>query len=113
MSEKTLQATCSMLSKGLPSPKSLRILSSLQDHHKRLKDTIEELYSSLSIQKSYPELQDVDLEFVKYLLIARDLKMNIRKRAVGSFFEWERLDQASGGRGQTLGRYFSVPSFFC
>jgi hypothetical protein len=35
--------------------------------------------------------------------MARDLKINIRKRAVGSFFEWERLDQAVGGRNQALG----------
>ncbi|KAG6867712.1 hypothetical protein C0993_012020 [Termitomyces sp. T159_Od127] len=90
-SEKTLQATRSTLSKMLPSPEALRILSNLQDHHERLKDSIEELYLSLSIQELYPELQGVDLEFI-----------NVRKRAVGSFFEWERLDQASGGRGQTL-----------
>ncbi|KAG6877328.1 hypothetical protein C0993_008548 [Termitomyces sp. T159_Od127] len=101
--KKTLQTTCSTLAKALPSPESLRILNSLQEHHGRLKDDIEELYSSLSIQQSYPELQGVDLDFVKHLLIARDLKINVRKRAVGSFFEWERLDQASGGRDHALG----------
>ncbi|KAG6810053.1 hypothetical protein H0H92_013548 [Tricholoma furcatifolium] len=101
--EKTLQATRITLAKSLPSPQSLRILGSLQEHHERLKDDIEELYSSLSIQDSYPELHGVDLDFVKHLLIARDLKMNVRKRAIGSFFEWERIDQASGGRDQPLG----------
>ncbi|KAG6884437.1 hypothetical protein C0992_006324, partial [Termitomyces sp. T32_za158] len=101
--EKTLQATRSTLAKALPSPESLRILTSLQDHHERLKDDIEDLYTSLSLQDSYPELQGVDLEFVKLLLIARDLKINVRKRAVGSFFEWERLDQASGGRNHAIG----------
>lgn len=35
--------------------------------------------------------------------MARDLKISIRKRAVGSFFEWDRLDQAVGGREQNLG----------
>ncbi|KAG6827850.1 hypothetical protein H0H92_010266 [Tricholoma furcatifolium] len=101
--EKSLQATRLTLSKSLPSAKSLRILGSLQDHHERLKDDIEELYSSLSIQETYPELRGVDLDFVKNLLVARDLKINIRKRAIGSFFEWERIDQASGGRDQVLG----------
>ncbi|KAG6806020.1 hypothetical protein H0H92_013027, partial [Tricholoma furcatifolium] len=101
--EKTLQATRLTLSKSLPSAKSLRILGSLQDHHERLKDDIEELYSSLSIQETFPELRGVDLDFVKNLLIARDLKITIRKRAIGSFFEWERIDQASGGRDQALG----------
>ncbi|KAF9006921.1 hypothetical protein BDQ17DRAFT_1324214 [Cyathus striatus] len=35
--------------------------------------------------------------------MARDLKINIRKRAVGSFFEWDRLDQATGGKDKPLG----------
>ncbi|TFK61292.1 hypothetical protein BDN72DRAFT_863712 [Pluteus cervinus] len=34
---------------------------------------------------------------------ARDLKINIRKRAIGSFFEWDKLDQANGGKNQALG----------
>lgn len=110
MSEKTLQATRLTLAKALPSPHSLRILNNLQDHHERLKDDIDELFSSLTIRDSYPELQGVDLEFIKYLLIAHDLKINVRKRAIGSFFEWERLDQASGGREQVLGLFFCMLS---
>lgn len=101
--EKTLQSTRLTLSKAAPSPHSLWILANLQNHHKKLKDDIEDLYASLSVEDSYPELRGVDLEFVRMLLIARDVKINVRKRAVGSFFEWERLDRASGGRDQTLG----------
>ncbi|KAG6871267.1 hypothetical protein C0993_003569, partial [Termitomyces sp. T159_Od127] len=112
MSEKTLQATRMTLSKALPSPHSLRILSNLQEHHEHLKDDIDELFSSLAIQDSYPELRGVDLEFVKYLLIARDLKINVRKWAIGSFFEWDQLDQASGGRDQALGSHFLMSSLF-
>ncbi|KAG6899356.1 hypothetical protein C0993_010997 [Termitomyces sp. T159_Od127] len=102
-SGKTLQATRSALSKTLPTADSLRYLSRLQELQEQSKDYIEELYSSLTIQGKYPELHGVDLDFVKYLLIARDLKINVRKRAIGSFFEWERIDQASGGREQALG----------
>jgi hypothetical protein len=47
---------------------------------------------------------DINLEFVRTLLMARDLKINIRKRAIGSFFEWEKLDRAVGGRDGTLGK---------
>ncbi|KAG5335779.1 hypothetical protein C0989_000367, partial [Termitomyces sp. Mn162] len=82
--KKNLQAMCLTLSKALPSPHALQILSSLQDHHEQLKDDVEELYSFLSIQDSYPELQGVDLEFVKYFLIACDLKINVQKWAVGT-----------------------------
>ena len=42
-------------------------------------------------------------EFVRTLLFARDLKINIRKRAVASFFEWDRLDSAMGGKSHPLG----------
>lgn len=34
--------------------------------------------------------------------------MNIRKRAIGSFFEWDRLDQAIGGQNQALGKWQSA-----
>ncbi|KAG6903783.1 hypothetical protein DXG01_014927, partial [Tephrocybe rancida] len=35
--------------------------------------------------------------------MARDLGINIRKRAIGSFLEWDKFDQAVGGREQSLG----------
>ncbi|OJA20345.1 hypothetical protein AZE42_12701 [Rhizopogon vesiculosus] len=35
--------------------------------------------------------------------MARDLKMNIRKRVIASFFEWDKLDYAVGGTQQALG----------
>ncbi|KAI6003806.1 hypothetical protein EDD15DRAFT_2360083 [Pisolithus albus] len=35
--------------------------------------------------------------------MARDLKINIRKRAIGSFFEWDKLDRAVGGKDKPLG----------
>ena len=76
---------------------------SLRRTHERLKDKVEELYASLNVQEAFPELADVDLEFVRTLFMAWDLKINIRKRAVGSFFEWDKLDQATKGRHQPLG----------
>jgi hypothetical protein len=36
--------------------------------------------------------------------MARDLKINIRKRAIGSFFEWDKLDRAAGGCEEVLGK---------
>lgn len=78
-------------------------LESLNRTQERLKEKVEHLYSSLNIPESFPELEDIDLEFVRLLVLARDLKINIRKRAIGSFFEWDRLDQAAGGRQQAIG----------
>lgn len=39
---------------------------------------------------------------MRTLLLARDLKINIRKRAVGRFFEWDKLDRAVGGKDKAL-----------
>lgn len=80
-------------------------LGALTDSHTVLLAQVESLYSSLNIQDKFPELTGVDVEFVHTLLLARDMKINIRKRAIGSFMEWEKLDQAAGGKHQALGAY--------
>ncbi|PBK71398.1 hypothetical protein ARMSODRAFT_883693 [Armillaria solidipes] len=77
-------------------------LSQLSYIHTQLCTQIEQLYTSLNVGQTFPELADLDVTFVRTLLLARDLKMNIRKRAIGTFFEWDRLDQATGGREQAL-----------
>lgn len=99
--KKAVQATQSALSSA--PKKTSKILKNLLDTQDELIDELEEVYSSLNIQDSFPDLKGIDLEFVRVLLLARDQKIVIRKRAIGSFFEWDRLDQAVGGRNQALG----------
>jgi hypothetical protein len=79
-------------------------IESLERVHERLMHKVEVLYASLNVQDRFPELDGLNLEFVRTLLLARDLKMNIRKRAIGSFFEWDKLDRAVGGSQQALGK---------
>jgi hypothetical protein len=45
----------------------------------------------------------MSLDFVRTLLIARDLKINIRKRAIASLSECDKLDRAVGGKTNPLG----------
>ena len=104
--EKAIHVAKITLSQSSTPSKPTKILRGLEEMHDQLSDKVEELYVSLNIQESYPDLQGVGLEFVRTLLMARDLKINIRKRAVGSFFEWDRLDQAVGGRSNPLGVSF-------
>ncbi|KAF8178009.1 hypothetical protein BJ912DRAFT_856565, partial [Pholiota molesta] len=82
---------------------SNQILNGLLETHAAFTSRVEALYVSLNVHDSYPDLKGASLDFIRTLLMARDLKINIRKRAIGSFFEWDRLDQAVGGRSQTLG----------
>ena len=82
---------------------AFRFLDILSQAHKKTISQVEDLYKSLNIADAFPDIQGLPLEFVHVLLMARDLKMNIRERAIGTFFEWDKLDRASGGRDQALG----------
>jgi len=82
----------------------LEALESLERGHDHLLNKVDILYTSLNIHDKFPELHSVSLEFVRILLLACDLKMNIRQRAIGSFFEWDKLDRAVGGKQKTLGK---------
>ncbi|KAK1234210.1 hypothetical protein PQX77_002586 [Marasmius sp. AFHP31] len=91
--------------KRLPFPPAdaLFILRNLEELHRKLKAEAEGLYGTLNIGDQFPNLKNIPLEFLHNLLLARDLKVTIRKKAIGSFFEWDRLDQAVGGAGEALG----------
>ena len=103
--DNAIQSTCVALSKAntQSTTPSLNILSGLEKGQVQLKEKVETLYASLNVHESFPELDGIDLEFVRTLLMARDLKINIRKRAIASFFEWDKLDQAAGGRDAAIG----------
>ncbi|KAH6893817.1 hypothetical protein BKA70DRAFT_1534649 [Coprinopsis sp. MPI-PUGE-AT-0042] len=79
------------------------ILDQLDKQQQDLAKRAEELYSSVNVAEAFPGLEGLQLKFVRGLLMARDMKINIRKRAIGNFFEWDRLKQVSGGRDEPLG----------
>ncbi|EED83625.1 predicted protein [Postia placenta Mad-698-R] len=80
--------------------KELDVVLSLQADLDTVNKAIE---TTRTVLENASDFGNISLEFVRLLLMARDLKINIRKRAVGSFFEWDRLDQAVGGRHNPLG----------
>lgn len=102
--EKTLHNTRRTIAQGEAPRDSLATIVTMEHTQQRLQEESERLYASLNIHDSYPELQGMSLEFVRTLLLARDLKINIRKCAVASFFEWDRLDSAMGGKSNPLGK---------
>ena len=75
-------------------------LESTQGVHKL---QVDELYVSLNVVGKHPQLAKIGVSFLRKLLLARDIKISIRKKVVGSFFEWERLNQAVGGHHLPLG----------
>ena len=71
-------------------------------NHAGLLNKVDTLYASLNVHDKFPELKGVNREFVQILLMACDLKINIHKRAIGSFFEWDKLDHAVSGKEKHL-----------
>ena len=101
--ESALNSTRTTVAQGEAPAAALSALSSLEQTHTRLLKNVENLYSSLNVHDSFPELNGLSLDFVRTLFMARDLKINIRKRAIASFFEREKLDRAVGGKQTPLG----------
>ncbi|KAF7301143.1 hypothetical protein MIND_00678700 [Mycena indigotica] len=101
--EKSLVDVRQSISDQTASADSYRHLRELEATHADLEKQAEALYSSLNIHNIYPALEGVPPELARLLVTMRDLKINIRKRAIGSFQEWETLDQAVSGRREPLG----------
>ena len=102
-SNKVLQLARTTIEKGNASPGIMDALASLECGHARLMTKAEALYSSLNVHDQFPELKNISLDFVQILLMAQDLKINIRKRAVGTFFGWDKLNRAVSGKDKPLG----------
>jgi hypothetical protein len=99
-----LRATLKMFEDSASAGVEARCLvDGLSRTHERLKSKVDSLYASLNIHAALPELKGISCNFIHTLFLAHDLKINIRKRAIGSFFEWDRLDQAVGGHHPALG----------
>lgn len=88
-------------------------IESLERSRQRLMDKGDVLYASLNVHNRFPELEGINIEFVRTLLLAQDLKINIRKRAIGSFFEWDKLNCAVSGTQQALGRWIDSLGDVC
>ncbi|KIK14417.1 hypothetical protein PISMIDRAFT_82018, partial [Pisolithus microcarpus 441] len=78
-SERALLATHTMIEQDSKeiSLKTLDILASMERSHTQLSDKLETLYTSLNVQDRFLELDSIQLDFVRILLMARDLKINI------------------------------------
>ncbi|KAI6031038.1 hypothetical protein EDC04DRAFT_2868959 [Pisolithus marmoratus] len=93
---KVIQVARATIERGNVSPGILDALASMECSHARLITKAEALYSSLNVHEQFPELTNVSLDFMH-------LKINICKQAISSFFEWDILDRAVGGKDKPLG----------
>ncbi|KAG9309814.1 hypothetical protein JVU11DRAFT_10191 [Chiua virens] len=92
VTDRAIHAARAVIQKGAISDDTTAALDSLEHTHDRLLTKVDALYASLNVCAKFPELEGIRLEFVRTLLLAHDLKINIRKCAIGSFFEWDKLN---------------------
>ncbi|OCH96026.1 hypothetical protein OBBRIDRAFT_830617 [Obba rivulosa] len=85
------------------SPESIRIIRKLEKTSNELSQRVDNLYSSINVGDMFPELKGIQADFVWMLILARDIKINIRKRVTAQFLEYDRLDRAAGGKDNPLG----------
>ena len=98
-----LEAMRSSLKAAGTSEDVLSELSRLENHHSVLMAHVEKLYAKVNVDHLPEQLRTLPLEFVRMLLLARDIKTNLRIRATANFLEWDRLDRAAGGKDVALG----------
>ena len=103
--EATLTSTRSTVAHHKIPPEALQAIESLKRNPACLLQNVKLLYTSLNIGNTFPELEGLSLDFVCTLLLAWDLKINIHKRAVANFLEFDKLDRAVGGKQNPLGEY--------
>ena len=102
-----IQATRRSLNPRSYAVQTSNILEELEEQQKVLFRNCDELYQTLNLTTDIPDYDGVFMEFMQNLLCARDVKMTVRTLAISSFFEWEKLDQAAGGRHRPLGKCYS------
>ncbi|KAL0573317.1 hypothetical protein V5O48_008639 [Marasmius crinis-equi] len=102
--EVTIASTKAAVEKlKFPPSDATMLLADLQQTHTKLKQKAEDLYTSLNIPQNHPSLANIPLEYIHTLLLARDLKYDIRKRAISTIQEYEQIDRAVGGAHEALG----------
>ncbi|KAJ7659361.1 hypothetical protein B0H14DRAFT_3540522 [Mycena olivaceomarginata] len=108
--EKAIAEVKTSITTAGASANSLLLLGSLEATHETLSGQADALYASLNIHETFPQLRDLPLDFVRTLLLTRDLKINIRKRAVGPSGVGE-LGSCSFWEERPLGTYYMVYVF--
>ncbi|KAJ8080970.1 hypothetical protein PM082_017805 [Marasmius tenuissimus] len=102
--EVTIATTRAMINKmAEPSAEAIALLAGMEANLPAMKTKAADLYASLNLPENHPETAGLSMEIVTLLLLARDLKINLRARVIGRLHECDCLDQAVGGVGEALG----------
>ncbi|KZO89545.1 hypothetical protein CALVIDRAFT_464841, partial [Calocera viscosa TUFC12733] len=98
-----IQDTVQSLKDELGWSRSAAAFRSLSEKHQDLMHNGHHLLGDLRLDHTFPELSGVSAQFLHYLLLAREEKINIRARVVEHLWELSRLQRARGGGHDPVG----------
>ncbi|KAJ2915397.1 hypothetical protein MD484_g5045, partial [Candolleomyces efflorescens] len=96
--EQTIQKTASLVKSGSLPATCRSSLQDLQTMCTKIQEKAQQMYSALNVTNDFPSIVGVDLEFVRKLFLLRELKFQVQRRATSAFWEFDKLDQAAGGK---------------
>lgn len=104
--EKTVKLASASIKKGVLPKASLDHLNVMIDQLGTIRERADAMYSTLNVDSNFPSLAGVELEFVRRLFLLRQLKATVQKKATSTMWEFDKLDQASGGKDMALGKTY-------
>ncbi|KAJ2923323.1 hypothetical protein H1R20_g13768, partial [Candolleomyces eurysporus] len=96
--ENTIQKSSSLVKSGVL-PAACR--SSIQDLQRLCTDIqakAQQMYTALNVSHEFPTIQGIELEFIRKIFLLRELKFQVQRRATSTFWEFNKLDRAAGGK---------------
>lgn len=101
--EKTVRHATKLIHNGTIPKSNLQHLDGMLEQLARIREQADSMYASLNVNSDFPLLSGVDLDFVRRLFLLRHLKATVQKKATSTMWEFDKLDQASGGKDMALG----------
>lgn len=106
--ERTVKHATKLIQNGTIPKSNLQHLNGMLEQLGRIRAEADSMYSSLNVNTQFPSLSGVDLEFVRRLFLLRHLKATVQKKATSTLWEFDKLDQASGGKDMALGTQLHI-----
>ncbi|RXW17975.1 hypothetical protein EST38_g7890 [Candolleomyces aberdarensis] len=101
--EATVERSLKLVSKGALPETCRPAISGLQAQLQKIEANAQSLYSTLNVPNKFPSLIGVDLEFIRRLYLIREIKASVQRKATSTFWEFDKLDRATGGKDVALG----------
>ncbi|KZO94975.1 hypothetical protein CALVIDRAFT_483330, partial [Calocera viscosa TUFC12733] len=98
-----IQDTVKTMTEEFGLPGSSPIFARLRERQSELQQYGQALFADMRLNGEFPQLFGVSAQFLHYLLLAREEKINIRARVVQHLWELTRLQRARGGGHDPVG----------